>query len=196
MNNGAKIVLTGVAALIIGAVLGVAYGDLQVDEVNQKLAATIQERDLALQNVDRLRKMNAEAEKRYGTNLGKLIVAAPAGDDPVKLIDYARMILTTRDGYRSSLDAARLAMNSEFDALAAELGNTVQSPDRVKAILDGLKQDWPSKERNLDDATRKVLIDLGLVQAPPPAQAPAAPPAASAPPPAAPSPAPAPAEKK
>ena len=104
MSSGVKTILIGVVALIIGAVLGIAYGGLETDEVNQKLAVTMQERDQAVQNADRLRKLNVEAEKRYGTNLGKLIVAAPA-DDPAKLIDHARVILVTRDGYRASLDA-------------------------------------------------------------------------------------------
>ena len=189
MSSGVKIILVGVVSLIIGAVLGIAYAGLETDEVRGQLAATMQERDQAMQNSERLRKLNAEAEKRYATNLGKLIVASPGGDDPAKLIDHARMVLTTRDGYRASLDAVRAAMNSDFDSLAAELGNAVQNPERVKAIMDGLKQDWPNKEKNIDDATRKLLADLGLGQALPAPKPQAAPPAA-------PAPAPVPAEKK
>src|SRR5687767_6864599 len=115
MSSGVKTILIGIVALIIGAVIGIAYGGLETDEVSQKLAATMQERDQAVQNADRMRKLNAEAEKKYGTNLGKLIVAAPAGDDPAKLVDHARVVLATRDGYRASLDAVRASMNSEFD---------------------------------------------------------------------------------
>ncbi len=188
MSGKGSTILIGVVALIIGAVGGVVYGMMVVDEVNQKLVAVTQERDQAVQNAGRLRKLNDEAAKKYGQNLGKLVVAVPAADEPVKLIDSARMILAARDGYRASLDGVRASMNSEFDALAAELGNATQDVDKVKQLLDGLKQNWPAKEKGMEDASRRLLVELGVLQAAP-APKPQATPAAAPP-------APAPADKK
>jgi uncharacterized protein HemX len=195
MSNNVKLILIGVVALIVGAAGGVGYGMMQVDDVTQKLVAALKEKDQAVQNADRLRKINDDAVKKYGADLGKLVLAAGAlgPDDPAKLIDSVRAMLAARDGFRASLDGARAAMNSEFDALAAELGNAMPNADKVKQLLDTLKQGWPDKEKNLEDATRKLLVDLGLLQAPPapkPIAAPA-PMAAPAPEPAAPAPAPA-----
>jgi hypothetical protein len=216
MSDIVKTILIAVVTLIVGAAVGWGYGMLQVDDVTQKLMATMQERDQAQQSADRLRKMNDEAPKKYGKDLGKLVMAmgapapaaapaaapapgqpapapaasaAPAADDPAKLLDSARAILATRDGFRASLDGARASMNSELDALAAELGNATPDAGKVKQILESLKQNWPNKEKDMEAATRKVMVDLGLLQAPP-----APKPAAAAAPVAA--PAPAPAEKK
>lgn len=183
MGDKAKTIVIAVVALIVGAVGGVGYGMIEVDEVTQKLVAAMQERDQAAQNADRMRKMNDEAPKKYGRELGKLVAALPAGDDPAKLVDSARAILAARDGFRVSLDGARASMNSEFDALAAELGNATPDADKMKALLDGLKQNWPAREKGMEEASRKLLVDLGLLQAP------AAPKSEAAP-------APAPAEKK
>ena len=215
-----RLVVVGLVALIVGVVLGGGYGMMQVDEVTQKLTAATSERDQAVQSADRLRKLNDDAPKKYGRELGKLVMAvgapapsakpaaaapapgqpapapapaAPAADDPAKLVDSARAILAARDGYRSSLDGVRASMDSEFDAIAAELGNATPDAGKVKQLLDALKQNWPNKEKDMEAATRKVLVELGLISAPP-APKPAA--AAPAPAAAAPAAAPAPAEKK
>ena len=212
MGGAGKTILIALIGLIVGAAGGVGYGMLQVDEVNQKLLAATQERDQAQQSADRLRKNNEDAAKKYGKELGKLVAgggapvaaaapaqgqpaaaaapAAPAADDPAKLIDSARAILAARDGFRASLDAARASMDSEFDALATELGAATPAADKIKQILDGLKQNWPAKDKEMETATRKLLVDLGVLQAPP-APKPAAAPASAAPTAVAPAPAPA-----
>jgi len=194
--------------LIIGAAGGWWYGMMQVDEVTLKLMAATQERDQALQSADRLRKTNNEAATKYGRDLGKLVTAggapataqaqpapaapaaAPAVDDSAKLIDSVRVILAARDHIRATLDGVRAAMNSEFDALAVELGNAAPDSEKLKQILETLKRNWPQKEKDLEAATRRLLTDLGILQA-----APAPAPAATPQPPAAPAPA-APAENK
>ena len=210
MNEKVKTMLVGGVALIVGAAGGGGYGMMQVDDVTQKLNAAMQEKDQALQGADRLRKMNDEAVTKYGKELGKLVMAAvgsapaaaaPAAAAPVtgqpavtppaatagedtKLIDGARALLAQRDGFRASLDGVRASMNSEMDALAAELGNPVPNIGKVKDLLDSLKQNWPEKEKNMQAATQKLLVDLGLVQAPAapkPVAAPASAAAASAP---------------
>ena len=198
MSDKVKMILIGVVGLIIGVAGGGGYGMMQVDDVTQKLIAAMKEKDQAVQNSDRLRKLSDDAAKKYSKDLGKLVQAAAAlpADDPAKLMDSARAMLAVRDGFRSSLDSARASMDSEFDALAAELGSATPNADKVKQMLDALKQAWPDKEKNMDEATRRLLVDLGLLQAPPapaPAAAPAPAPAAAAP--AAPAPAPAPAKK-
>ena len=190
-----KTILVGLVALIIGGGGAGFYGMMQVDDVTQKLAAANKDKEQAAQNADRLRKMNDEAAKKFGTELGKL-VAATGSEAPAKQIDSARAILATRDGFRASLDGARATLNSDLDALALELGNASPNTEKLRQILDGLKQGWPDREKNMEGATRKLLADLGIGQAPAPAK-PAPAPAASAPAPAAaPAPAPAPAAKK
>jgi hypothetical protein len=184
MSGNVKTIVIALVALVVGAVGGAGYGMMQADELTQKLVAMTQEKDQAVQATDHLRKMNDEAVRTYGTNLGKMVAGVPAGDDPAKLTDSARAILAARDGFRGSLDGARAAMNSEFDELAAELGNSAPNPEKIKQLLDGLKQNWPAKEKGLDDASRKLLVDLGVLKgspAPAPAAAPAAAPPATAP---------------
>ena len=207
MSEKGKLAAVGLVALIVGAVGGGGYGMMQVDEVNQKLAVTTQEKDQAVQNADRLRKMNDEAAKKYGKDLGKLVMAAsaatpapaaapatpvagqpaatpPAPDDGAKTLDSARALLAVRDGFRASLDGVRAAMDSEMDAMATELGAAAPNAGKIKELLDSLKQSWPDKEKNLQAATQRLLMDLGLAQAP------------AAPKPAAAAPAPAPADGK
>ena len=77
-----KLIIVGLVALIIGAVGGAGWGMLQVDEANQKLAVTTQEKEQAVQVADRLRKTNDEASKKYGKDLGKLVMAAGAAATP------------------------------------------------------------------------------------------------------------------
>jgi hypothetical protein len=209
MSDKIKTILVGVVSLIVGAVGGGGWGMLQVDEVNQKLAAATQEKDQAVQAATRLRTLSDEAAKKYGKDLGKLVMAAStpapapaapvtgqpaaapaAADDGTKAIDSARAILALRDGFRASLDGVRASMDSEMDAIAAELGSATPDAAKIKGLLDGLKQNWPEKEKNLQAATQKLLSDLGL------APAPAAPKPAAAPAPAAAAPAAAPAETK
>ena len=208
MSDQARMFVIGVVSLIIGAAGGWWYGMLQVDGVTLKLMTAIQEKDQAMQSADRLRKTNHEAAVKYGKDLGKLVTAAgapaaaaaqaqsapaasaaaPATEDPAKLVDNVRVILAARDHIRATLDGVRAALNSEFDALAAELGNAPPDSGKLKQTLDALKQNWPQKEKDMEAATRRLLVDLGILQA-----APA--PAATLQPPTAPAPT-APAEKK
>lgn len=192
MRDDARMIVIGIVSLIIGAAGGWWYGMLQVDEVTLKLVAATQEKEQALQSADRLRKTNHEAATKYGRDLGKLVTAggapaavqaqpapaapaaAPAVDDPAKLIDSVRGMLAARDHIRAMLDGVRAAMNSEFDALAAELGNAAPESEKLKQILETLKRNWPQKEKDLEVATRRLLTDLGILQAAP-APAPAAP---------------------
>jgi hypothetical protein len=220
---GAKVNIA-LASLIVGAAGGGSYGMMLVDETKLKLIEVMKEKDQAALNANRMRAMIDDAAKKYGKELGALVMAAgapasaappaaapaqgqpaapaaaPAADDPAKLVDDARAILAARDGYRVSLDGVRAALSSEFDALAAELGSAKPNAAKVKQILDGLKQNWPNKEKDIEAATRKLLVDLNVQQAlraPKPAAAPAPEPApAPAPAPAATKPAPAPAAKK
>ncbi len=213
MSTNTKTILIAVVALIVGAAAGAGFGMMQVDEVTQRLVVTTQEKEQAQQNAERLRKMNDEASRKYGNELGRLVtvaaalpapVAAPAqvqpetpavpgaapapapppaplSDDAAKLIDQTRTILAMRDGFRATLDGVRASMNSEFDALAAELGNPAPDAVKVKQTLDTLKQNWPAKEKGMDEATRRLMADLGLLLTPKPkpAGAPAPAPAQS-----------------
>lgn len=204
MNEKVKLAVTGVVALVVGAAGGIGYGMMQVDEVNQKLAATTQEKDQAVANANRLKKLSDDAATKFGKDLGKLVMAsaapaaaapaaapaagqpaaaapAPAADDSAKVLDSARAILAMRDGFRASLDGVRAAMDSEMDAMAIELGAAAPNAEKIKGLLETLKQNWPDKEKNLQAATQQLLVDLGLAAKP---AAPAAP-AAAAPAPAA-----------
>jgi hypothetical protein len=190
-----KSILFVVVGLLVGAAGGYWYGMLKVDEVNQQLTAMTQQKTLAQQNADRLTMANQVAIKKWSTELGKLVMVSvpadvqatsPAVPDPAKMVDSARALLAARDGIRVSLDSARAAMDSDFDALATELGNPKMAPAKVEQILQVLQQTWPDKQKNLDAATRALLVELGIL--PPekpvatmaPTAAPAAAPAASA----------------
>jgi len=208
-------IVIGVVSLIIGAAGGWWYGMMQVDEVTIKLMTALQEKDQALQSAERLRKTNDEAATKYGRDLGKLVTAAgapaaagaqaqpapaaaataPATDDPAKLIDGVRVMLAARDHIRATLDGVRAALNSEFDALAVELGNATPDAEKLKQTLGSLKQNWPQKEKDIEAATRRLLVDLGILRAAP-APTPAAAPQPAAVPAPAPAPAPALGEKK
>lgn len=198
MSDKVKLILVGVVSLLVGAAGGGGFGMMQVDEVTQKLTAAQQEKDEALKSLDRTRKMPEEATKKFGKDLAALVTTATTpSDDPAKTIDNARALLTARDQIRASLDGVRASMDGDMDALATELGAANPNADKIKVALESLKQNWAAKEQAIEAASRKLLIDIGLVQAPPapkpaadPAPAAAAPaPAAAAPAPAAPAPA-------
>ena len=209
MNDSARMIVIGVVSLIIGAAGGWWYGMMQVDAVTLKRMTAVQEKEQAMQSADRLRKTNDEAAAKYGRDLGKLVTtvgapaavaaqaqpapaasaAAPAVDDPAKLIDSVRALLAARDHIHAMLDGVRTAMNSEFDALTVELGNAAPDAEKLKQTLDSLKQNWPQREKNIETATRGLLIDLGILQAVP-APRPAAAPQPAAAPAAVPAPAP------
>ncbi len=189
MDN-VKSILVAVVALLVGAAGGYWYGMMKVDEVNQQLAAMTQQKTQAQQTADRLSKANQDAVKKWSTELGKLVVASvpaapagaqatPAAADPAKTVDNARALLAARDGIRVSLDGARAAMDSDFDALATELGNPKMDPMKVQNLLQALQQGWPDKQKNLDAETRTLLVDLGILppEKPAAAMAPAAAPA-------------------
>jgi hypothetical protein len=196
MGDKGKMLLVGVVSLVVGAAGGGGYGMLQVDEVTQKLVSATQEKEQSAQDALRLRKMNDDAVKKYAKDLGKLVAATatsappaaapaaappPVADDGAKALDSARAILALRDGFRASLDGVRASMDSEMDALAAELGNATPNADKIKELLESLKLNWPAREKDMEAATRKLLIDLGLAQAPAAPKPAAATPAAAAP---------------
>ena len=191
-----KSIVAAVIALVVGAGGGYGFEMMKADELSQKLSAVMQERDQAQQNVARLTKADHDAVRKWGDELGKRVAAAipasaaPAAadapavpPDTAKMVDGARAILAARDGFRAVLDNARAAMDSDLDALAAELGNPKMDPVKVQAMLQSLQQNWPDKQKALESATHALLADLGILPPEKPAaMAPAAPmPAAAAP---------------
>lgn len=206
MSDKIKLMLVGVVALLVGAAGGGGFGMMQVDEVTQKLNATTQEKEEALKSVEKMRKMPDDAARKFGKDLAALVTATgAAAEDPAKTIDASRALLAARDQIRTSLDGVRSALDGDMDALAAELGAASPNIDKVKVALESLKQNWPAREQAIEAASRKLLVDIGMLQAPPapkPAAAPApaaavpaAPAAPAAAPAAAAAPAPAPAKK-
>ena len=176
MNDRVKMILVGVVSLLVGAAGGVGFGMMQVDEVTQKLTAVTQEKDDALANLDRTRKMPDESAKKFGKDLTALVNAAGAAtEDPAKTIDATRALLGARDQIRAALDGVRASMDGDMDALAAELGTASPNIDKLKVALESLKQSWPAKEAAIEAASRKLLVDIGLLQAPPAPKAEAAP---------------------
>jgi len=176
MNDRVKMILVGVVSLLVGAAGGVGFGMTQVDEVTQKLTAVTQEKDDALASLDRTRKMPDEAAKKFGKELTALVNAAGAAtEDPAKTIDATRALLGARDQIRAALDGVRASMDGDMDALAAELGTAAPNIDKIKVALESLKQSWPAKEAAIEAASRKLLVDIGLLQAPPAPKAEAAP---------------------
>ncbi|MEI8278002.1 MAG: hypothetical protein WCG00_18630, partial [Hyphomicrobiales bacterium] len=168
MNDRVKMILVGVVSLLVGAAGGVGFGMMQVDEVTQKLTAVTQEKDDALVNLDRTRKMPDESAKKFGKDLTALVNAAGAAtEDPAKTIDATRALLGARDQIRAALDGVRASMDGDMDALAAELGTASPNIDKIKVALESLKQSWPAKEAAIEAASRKLLVDIGLLQAPP-----------------------------
>ena len=183
MSDKVKMILAGVVSLLVGAAAGGGFGMLQVDEVTQQLNAANQQKDEALKGLDRAKKMPDESAKKFGKDLAALATAASAAtDEPAKTIDATRALLTARDQIRASLDGVRASMDGDMDALAAELGAANPNADKIKVALESLKQNWPAKEQAIEAASRKLLVDLGLLQALPAPKAEAAPaPAAAAP---------------
>ncbi len=197
MSDKVKMILAGVVSLLVGAAAGGGFGMMQVDEVTQQLNAANQQKDEALKGLDLAKKMPDESAKKFGKELAALATAASnATDEPAKTIDATRALLTARDQIRASLDGVRASMDGDMDALAAELGAANPNADKIKVALESLKQNWPAKEQAIEAASRKLLVDLGLLQAPPAPKAEAAPAPAAAAPAAAVAPAAAPAAKK
>ncbi len=180
MSDKVKMILAGVVSLLVGAAAGGGFGMMQVDEVTQQLNAANQQKDEALKGLDLAKKMPDESAKKFGKELAALATAASnATDEPAKTIDATRALLTARDQIRASLDGVRASMDGDMDALAAELGAANPNADKIKVALESLKQNWPAKEQAIEAASRKLLVDLGLLQAPPAPKAEAAPAAAA-----------------
>ena len=197
MSDKVKMILAGVVSLLVGAAAGGGFGMMQVDEVTQQLNAANQQKDEALKGLDLAKKMPDESAKKFGKELAALATAASnATDEPAKTIDATRALLTARDQIRASLDGVRASMDGDMDALAAELGAANPNADKIKVALESLKQNWPAKEQAIEAASRKLLVDLGLLQALPAPKAEAAPAPAAAAPATAAAPAAAPAAKK
>lgn len=221
MSANLKMVIALIVGLVAGGAGGGFFGLSQVEEVQRQLATVTQERDAAAARAAGLQRQFAESAGRWGKDLGRLVdsasaavtppaaapadkpvdaaaaapAAAPAAD-PARAIDGARAILAARDGYRASLDGVRASLNGELDAMAQELGNATPDAERLRQMLLALKQNWAGKEKSIEEATRRMMGDLGLA---PPAPKPAAGAAPAAPQAAAPAAAPAappPAEKK
>jgi hypothetical protein len=185
MNDKVKLILVGVLGALVGAAGAGGYEFMQLDDVQQQLAATKQQKDSADQAAVALRAKDENATKKWGTDLGKLVAAAPvagvttpaadpatAAADAAKIIDSARAILAVRDGFRGTLDSARAALDSDFDQLALELGQPTPDVAKVTALLQSLQQNWPNKQQDLQSASHQLLADLGIL---PPAPKPAAP---------------------
>lgn len=219
MNANLKLIVVAVVGLLVGAAAGGGFGMMQVEDVKIQLMAVMQEKDAAVATAGKLQRQTGEATTKWGKELGRLVDAAivpvpaaqpapapapqagqppapasqpAAAPDPAKLVDGARAILATRDGYRAALDGVRAQLDGDMDQLAIELGSPTPDPEKINQMLQSLKQNWPSKGKSIEEAARKLLIDLGIAQ---PAPQPAAAPGPAAAPAAAPA-APAPAEKK
>lgn len=214
MNERVKMIVAGVLGLVVGGGAGGFWGMTQVDEKQQMLIGVMSEKDAAQAAAAKLRRDAEDAPKRWGKDLGRLVMAAgpaaaappavapvagqpapapaaaPVADDPAKTLDAARAVLAQRDTFRSSLDGVRAQLGGDMDALAMELGNATPDMEKVKALLGTLKANWPGTEKELENVTRKLFADMGLGAPPKPAAAPA-PAAAAAPPAAAPAAAPA-----
>ncbi len=78
---GAKINIA-VVSLIAGAAGGVGYGMMLVDETKLKLVEVLKDKEQAVQNADRMRILNDNAVKKYGKELGALVMAAGAPAAP------------------------------------------------------------------------------------------------------------------
>ncbi len=205
MNERVKMIVAGVVGLVVGGGAGGFWGMSQVEEKQQQLMAMNGEKDAAQAAAAKLKRDADEAPKRWGRELGRLVLAAvpdapasppapgaagqpatvpgaapaaaPAADDPARTLDAARAVLAQRDTFRSSLDGVRAQMGGDLDALALEIGNATPDIEKVRAMLTNLKANWPGMEKELEGATRRLFADMGLGA---PAAKPAATPAPAA----------------
>ncbi|MGH8618777.1 MAG: hypothetical protein ACREUW_13885, partial [Burkholderiales bacterium] len=189
MNERVKMIVAGVVGLVVGGGAGGFWGMMQVDEKQQQLVGVMSEKDAAQAAVAKLKRDVEDAPRRWGKDLGRLVMAAvpdaaapaaaapaapaagqpapapaaaPAADDPARTLDAARAVLAQRDTFRSSLEGVRAQLGGDMDALAIELGNATPDMDKIRALLGNLKANWTGTEKELENVTRRLFADMGL----------------------------------
>ncbi len=116
------------------------------------------------------------APRNYVAELDKLITQAVAeGKD--KAVLNARAIVKVRNDLRNSLVTISTKLNSEIDRLAVQLGEIVpvaQGPSVPAAekptvsaaaaweTIQVLQKVWPAKKKEIEDAIRQILTEIGL----------------------------------
>jgi len=115
------------------------------------------------------------APRNYVSELDKLISQAIA-EGPDKAVLNARAIVKVRNDLRNNLVTISAKLNSEIDRLAEQLGELgprplgPSVPGEKPFISSGaawetiqvLQKVWPAKKREIEDAIRQILTEVGL----------------------------------
>ncbi len=121
---------------------------------------------------EKYKKRYDPALSNFSTNLGEAIMNAQRNTS----IEEARIIVSIRDSTRQQLTNVSELLNSDIDKLKdliQQADRFVTSgepvPQRISAqiaeTIRVLKGTWPSKRSQIDVALRKLLVELGLVEA-------------------------------
>lgn len=159
--------VAAVLAAAIGAYAATAVADKQIAAARQAEEAARQTATTAQQQLTQYKRMFEEAPTRFGNELGRLLQTAEGEPDrpPPGIVETATALVSTRNGYRSVLDAIGNRLNGEIDALEAELKKPTPDPAVIWRLWRVLQQKWGPKMAELEVAVRKVMTELGLVPA-------------------------------
>jgi len=165
-----------VLAAVIG-VLGVVAGNLiqivpqreQVQVLKQQLElqqkqmqASEDARIKAEREANLYRRIVEDAPGKFTRRLRELIGRASESRD-AELVARSRALVAARNGYRSVLDSVGSRLDSEIDALEAELRKPRPDPAVIRTLTRVLQAKWPAKEDEIELAVRKLMTELGLV---------------------------------
>ncbi len=82
----------------------------------------------------------------------------------------ARVIVSVRDSFLSSLSALSHVLNSNIDRLEKEVKELEEDPkdvERIRAVaetIDVLQKTWPMKGIEIEIRVRRVLAEIGLTR--------------------------------
>lgn len=138
MNEKAKVAVTGVVGLLIGAAGGAGWGVMQVQAAHDETAAVTQQKNDAEQNASRLRMANQNAVKKWSADLGKLVSAAPVTQPPAADAGAATPVAAP-GATAPAAPAPAVAAPADPAPLMDGARAIVAARDGVRATLDGAR---------------------------------------------------------
>jgi hypothetical protein len=158
MNSTLKGAIIGAVAALLAAGVSAypAYEQYRLAEEQARQAEA--EKQRAQRQVEHYRQTFQNAAVQYTRGLGSLIIKAEEGD----VVTNAKALVASRNDLRSSLESIGSRLDTEIDALEAELKKPNPNPAKVKQLLEIIKQKWPLKEQQIEVEVRKMLAEMGL----------------------------------
>ncbi|MFM8330221.1 MAG: hypothetical protein ACKN9T_00870 [Candidatus Methylumidiphilus sp.] len=119
----------------------------------------------AFASIREYEQMFEEAPKRFVAELRRMITEAQKDATNNQSLTAARAFVSARNDLRSGLESISHRLNSDIDLLEHELKRATLDYAKAAELIEVILLKWPAKELEIENATRKVQADLGLIPA-------------------------------